>query len=887
MKELFFWRVWSSSERRISIAAFVTIILSLLFFIVKGIDPLANVIRWDVLSELSDISTVVDILKFDQWQYGISGPSSLITEQFVASTMQTDFLTIKIFWGLIIVGLSFILASLTTMPRFWYLAGMVTFIVLLASARLETLGIFGEGSRGFFILSVALYAGLSYYFHAFRPDFGIGIRILGLLSISLILLLIVAFVSPVSFPALTAASYSMPIWLLISILFLLISATEIIAGLVWLSTSGQVKAGKSGFTNFLVITILYLVSLILLYLKNTRQIDWDLTLLSPVYLAIAAGILGIWGFKKRADSASSILSFRSTGFWLYTGMFIVTGALAGYAAGSANDPLLEVLEDVVVNGQLAMGIVFLFYIIINFYAVFKQNLAVHKVLYKPMRFGLTQTRLFGFAGVVILFSIQRLLPVHQGIAAYFNGLGDLYSNTREYPLAEQYYKMALQQEFQNHKSNYALASLALNQGDQVAASYYFRQALLKNPSPQAYAGLIGVLMQESLFFDAIFSLQEGLRTFPESGELLNNLGMLYAKTNVADSAHYYLDKAEKTSKKPEVPATNLLAIWARSTDSGLLDSLANNSKSQKYLSWEANWLAIQNLRQNFSKQDFNKDVIKPDSTLSVSGLAYLVNYSKNQAREDSLPAVFLPKLANKNQLLAEDLSLAALYPEFYSGDKLKAIETLSNWAEQGGEKAKGYHKILGHWLLQVGLYDLAIKHLTNVDGVEGTLGQAVGYALSGQQAIGGILLEKLQEKEKSPALQNLQTTLANIKPPKTKADSLFAKAQKSPSEKNFDAAVHANPFDAKIVAASANFYRQKKQIPKAYKIVLNALKFNDRAYLLWEEYTILSLQQGLIGQADEGEAMVKEISSPADYQAFSARYQPMRALIEKQRAEFK
>ena len=162
MKELFFWKVWSSSERRMVIAAFVTIVFALLFFIIKGIDPLANVIRWDVLSELSDISTVVDILKFDQWQYGISGPSNLVTEQFVASTMQTDFLTIKIFWGLIIIGLSFLLAALTTLPRFWYLTGMVAFIVLIASARLETLGVFGQGSRVLFIITASLYGGLSY-----------------------------------------------------------------------------------------------------------------------------------------------------------------------------------------------------------------------------------------------------------------------------------------------------------------------------------------------------------------------------------------------------------------------------------------------------------------------------------------------------------------------------------------------------------------------------------------------------------------------------------------------------------------------------------------------------------------------------------------------------
>lgn len=773
MKELFFWKVWSSSERRITITAFLVILFSILFFIVKSVDPLANVIHWDVLSELSDISTVVDVLKFDQWQYGISGPSNLVTEQFVASTMQTDFLTVRIFWGFIVIGLSFILASLTTLPRFWYLTGMIIFILLLASARLEILGVFGDGSRVLFLLTVASYTGLSYYFHAFRPDLGIGVRIMGLFGISVFLLVLIALVSPVAFPALTAASYSLPIWLLLSVVFLLISATEIVAGLVWLSTSGQNRAGKSGLTNFLVISLLYLVSLLLLYLKNTRQINLDLAFLSPVYLAIAAGVAGIWGFKKRADSTNGLISFRTNGFWLYIGLFIVTAAFAAYAAGTANDPLLEVLEDVVVNGQLAMSIVFLFYIIINFYAVFKQGLAVHKVLYKPMRFGLTQTRLFGFAGVVILFSVQRLLPVYQGIAGYFNGLGDLYTNTAEYPLAEQYYKMALQQEFQNHKSNYALASLALKQGDKVAASYYFRQALLKNPSPQAYAGLTGVLMQESLFFDAVYSLQEGLRTFPESGELLNNLGMLYAKTNVADSAYYYLAKAEKSAKRPEIPATNLLAIWARSTDAGLLDSLANNSDTQSYLSWQANWLAVQNLRQKFSKQTFQKDAIKPDSSLSVSGLAYLANYARNQAAEDSLPAVFLPKLANKNQLLSEDLLLSALYPEFYSGNKLKAIETLAVWAEQDGKKNKMYDKLLGHWFLQVGLYDQAIKYLSKVEGVEGTLGQAVAYALSGQQAIGGLLLERMQEKEPNAALQKLQNSLMTIKLPKNRADSLL------------------------------------------------------------------------------------------------------------------
>lgn len=885
MKELFFWRGWSASERRATTLAFALILFSIVFFVFKSLDPLANVIHWDVLSELSEVSTVVDILQFDKWQYGVSGPSSLITEQFVASVMETDFIMIRLFLVLVLTGLSFLLASLTTLPRFWFLTGHIIFILLLASVRLETLSVFGEGNRALFIMSVILYCGTGYYLHAFRPDLGIGLRIVSMLVVSVVLALVAGYFSPVSFPALTVAAYSMPAWLLLSAVFLLISATEIVAGLVWLTTS-QNKAGKSNLTNFLVISLLYLLSLLLLYLKNTRQIDWNLTFLSPVYLAIAAGVIGVWNFRKRLDAIGGLMSFRSTGFWFYAGLLMITGAFAAYAAGTANDPLLEVLEDIVVNGQLSMSLLFVFYVLVNFYQVFNQGLAVHKVLYKPLRFGLTQTRLFGVAGMFVLFSMQRLLPVYQSVAGYFNGLGDLYTNTGEFQLAEQYYKMALQQEFQNHKSNYALASLALRQGDKSAAVYYFRQALLKKPSPQAYAGLAGVLIQESLFFDAVYSLREGLNTFPDNGELLNNLGMLYARTNVTDSSYYYLEKAERNAKKTEVPATNLLALLAKNTDSSLLDSLSGQIDTRSYISWQANWLAVQNLRQRFSKESFEKHAVNQDSSLSVSGFAYLVNYAKNQAKEDHFPAVLLPKLADKNQLLAEDLSLAGLYAEFYSGDKVKALETLSTWAEQGGEKSKLYHKIVGHWFLQLGLYDQAIKHLGEVEGLEGTLGQAVGYALSGQQAIGGLLLQRMQEKEPNPALLQLQNALSEIKPPLTIADSLFSIARKTPSDKNFDGAVFANPFHAGIASAAAEYYTGKKQIAKAYKIILNAMTFNDRAALLWEQYTILSLRQGLTGQADEGEAQVKELSSSADYQSFMTRYQPMRALVEKQRADF-
>ena len=61
---------------------------------------------------------------------------------------------------------------------------MVAFILLAAASRLETLGLFGEGSRLFFIIVVGTYGGLSYYLHAFRPDWNIRIRILALIGLT-------------------------------------------------------------------------------------------------------------------------------------------------------------------------------------------------------------------------------------------------------------------------------------------------------------------------------------------------------------------------------------------------------------------------------------------------------------------------------------------------------------------------------------------------------------------------------------------------------------------------------------------------------------------------------------------------------------------------------
>ena len=89
MKELFFWRAWPTAERRIAYWALGILSLSLLFFAAMISLSAQNVVHWDVLSELSEVPSVVDILPLDGWQFGVTIPSFLTMEQFGAAPMES------------------------------------------------------------------------------------------------------------------------------------------------------------------------------------------------------------------------------------------------------------------------------------------------------------------------------------------------------------------------------------------------------------------------------------------------------------------------------------------------------------------------------------------------------------------------------------------------------------------------------------------------------------------------------------------------------------------------------------------------------------------------------------------------------------------------------
>lgn len=784
MSSLFFWNQWSRIERLTYVVSFVSFISSLFLFGIVWTRGLGNVVRWDVLSELNELPITLHAFTDGLLDYAVSGKAYAVSEQFVASAMQVRPSMATVFLTGIGVAFVLLMSAVTRFDRVRYLVSMAVTILGLAFFRWEMLEVPGLSGNYLFLILAFLFGSLSYYFHAFRSDYPIPVRLGAFGSLTLLIALLLGNLSPVAHPALAIVSYGMPVLLAFSVGFVFFIATEIVAGLVWLTSTGrpdgnspQVRTRRTlGMNNFLFISLLYLVNLTLIWLKNTRSIDWDVLAISPFLIYLISVTIGIWGFRRLTEQ-QDVVSFRDGGAYLYAGFALLTTLTMAYAFATANDPLVEAFEDIIVYTHLAMGVFFVGYVLINFRVIYGQNLPVYRVLYKPKRLELSLFRVAGVFGVLVLLASGGLITLRQSTAGYYNGLGDLYVASNETNSANAFYQLALEQEFQNHKSNYSLASLALAQNNQTAAAFFFQQALLKQPSPQDYAGLSQTYLQTDLFFEAVKTLQRGIRAFPSSGELQNNLGFLYARTSVADSAYYYLKSATGNAKRDDVPMANLLAFYARNPKILLADSsLATNLTESTYESYQANALALRLVSRTDTASPAQPGWLtggEADKGLSVGRFASLYNYAlANQRPDHNVTATLQRRSVDPvNQDFTDDLLLARAVAEYNRHNHAAAFGLMSQLAEGDPRSGPAYRSITGLWLLEQGLYRKAAETFAQNDDTTSIYYRAVALTKANDPVLAQSLWETAAQND--PAVAALKQVLYDERKPETDLEKAF------------------------------------------------------------------------------------------------------------------
>ena len=717
---LSFWKTWAKADRFVVISGLALLVLCGLGYTCVAYLGLENVVSWNVLSELVSLPGTLYSFTDGLLTYPITGRIQTVTNQFAVSPMQVDPAMAALTVGLLCMALSYALAAICRLPALRYRMAMALFVLLLAVCRFEVLGLPG-GGRWPFLTLVVLFGGVSYYFHAFQTETPLLTRLLIFSGLFAVAAMGISLGSTVSHPAQMLLSYALPGLVIISTLFIAYIAIDIVGGLVWLTSVSRANGRPLGAVNFIFISVLYLLNLLLIWLRNTKTVDWNVLTISPFLILLVSIGLGLWGFRQVAEQRN-LLSFSQAGAGLYIGLAALTILTVAYAFVTANDPLIEVFEDAIVYSHFVMGFLMVLYTLTNFLPIYNQQLPVHRVLYKARLADLPLFRLAGVIGLVGISMSTGYFTMRQGYAACLSALGDAYQAEDQADLAQTYYQESVAQEYQQHKANYALASMALNRNDPTTAALFFSQALRKQPSPQAFIGLCSTYQQTNLFFEAIKTLQRGIRTFPNSGELRTNLGYLYGKTAIADSAYYYLKSAADLTSRSDVPLANLLALYARNpqilaSDSTLIGQIPTSDNP----ALRANLLALRLLNPRDTTVATTPTWLAKaprEAVLGVGEFAGLYNYAMLAIHPDTVLCNTLQQasLNPVNQTISDELSLAGALAMYKAHRHHEAFDQLTQLATNDARAAPTYRTVLGLLELEQGLdKQAAVTFAQNTD----------------------------------------------------------------------------------------------------------------------------------------------------------------------------
>ncbi|AWV99557.1 tetratricopeptide repeat protein [Arcticibacterium luteifluviistationis] len=844
-----FWRIWPNSLK-IALGIFLFIIIALAglttFWVLNDID---NFYAWDIATELHKKFIASEAFVEKGLRFTNNELIYYLKEWYLPSADNINSNPSLVLVSALILGLSLITTSLSFQNNLWFLGSLILVAAFLILARTEI--IFQATNNTPFLIAFAS-LGLTFFaFNSFLKRTGFWLRFLCISAVFIGLLFTAISYSKIDFPIVSLGSYSLLFALLCLAIFVFLIAHEIVVGLIYTVVASSEK-GKNAFKTYLGIGLIYLLNCLLIYLENIRLIDDSLMVISPLLLFAASSVLGIWGFRKQCDDIG-FFSFQRTGAWLYFGMFIISLATIGYVYATANDPLIELINDYIAIAHLSLGIVFFGHVILNFIGVFQKGLNAYLVLYKPKFSSLILAKILAVF-IMGFFLIQKNIYAYNQLRAGLNSaIADFYLAEGDNTAAETYYKESINYDFFNHKANYALASMARKVGDGVTAAYFFRQAIQKNPSEFAYVGLSQNLENEDLYFDALFTLREGLAKFPKSAVLKTNSAHLLEKANVRDSVFLYLETALQDCKSCNTEKVNLQAFWIENAIPSKLDSVSNKLINASNGSNLANQLAIGRMTGNLKSQLKSLPVETSLNTTQFAEIYNQISLPENKLNKaDSIWDTYANNPANIG--VREDLLYLKILQLYGQGEKIKALKQLTYLAQDSTETALMYRRKLGLWYLKEGLYDRSVAF----------------FAASGDRGSAQVLEENnfkthLQLKQFQQAEELLQMEL---------------------NQDTYKKLYREAPFNPYLLSDISNYLTENGKVSEAYTLVFDALEFNDTNIELWKKYAFLALKNGVPDYAENGVQKLKGLMTKEDYAAFLKSFNLEKTRLEREREAF-
>ncbi len=710
MKLNFFWNDWDKPHRIIYLILLSVLTLAMAAYGVAYFLGSSLVIHWELENIIKSVPTVWDSYWIGMYKFPITVDNYLISQNFTASGLQVNVWPAYVLLAWMAVFITVILTIMPKLSRFWFVVSVVLFTLLLIGLKLEYLLLFNSYEKYGIAIGMALYYPLLYLFHFLRPNTSVWVRLASFLGATIVFAGIIYQFSHVSLPFLHLANYGIYVPLILTILFCFMVGHEIISGLLAVISGSGLTGEKGGLYHFLIISVVFLVNVAMVLFKNSRIFDWNLYLIGAFGLLSIATIIGIWGYRWRENTYEGTYAFFPSGAFLYLGLAITAHITIAYFFITGNDPLVECVEDAIVFSQLGFSAIFIVYFLANFFDMMRENADVAKVVFKPRRMPYFTARFAALIVVLGIFLRLHMTPYNQALAGFYAGIGDLYLKSKDILAAREYYNLANTFSNTGHRGNYAMATLEHLNGNKAEEIRYLTKAIGKNPTPFAYALLASRLSDEKKYFEAMFTLKDGLVEFPDEGRLMNNLGLLYTELAQTDSAFQAFDMAMKARKAHEVAGANVYALMRQQGLEVREDTLSTLLANTSYLPAVNNLVALANEK---GRKIQDQGVVKYETPGKTTIDQVIYNYNKTLNDPSLADSAYFSQMSwfydSSDVVWFEDqVRYAGALAEFKQGNVAVAMQSINKLALQNPEHE--YFATLGKLAVSLGAWDLAIEY---------------------------------------------------------------------------------------------------------------------------------------------------------------------------------
>lgn len=656
---------------------------------------------------LDTVAVPLDWVNLGSLSFPIQVDNYLVFQEFHSLAPGFTLLESYLFGAIIFLVSVSALTLVSTFKKIPFLIAGAVWIFLLTLFNSNGLNIGSVSTNAPLIILIAATIIPTIYFHVWKPNSPVWLRFFVLFVTTGAALFAVVKLSPIAKPALYLAEQSLTIGLGMSLAWIFWQGHAVVSGIYVLLARANQNISMKISWQILAIGILYLLCLIFLLLDLKGEVNLPFPTFSPLLLIIPMGVLGWISTGEKLQQEPNIAARSSYLKALYLlGLGICFWTFWKLEI-SQNQAAEELLKHLTVYSQFGFSLFFLVYLFSNFLSLMDSGKSVEKVLYKPFSLPYYHLRIGGLISILVVSIYMDIILSAQANSLTTNILGDYYYQTEQKLEASILYENSWAAFRKNRKAKNATAHLLFDLNQPTYAKQHLDESFSEAPQVDNILLLSSRAVRENKPFEAVFYLENGLKRFPNNPYLVNNLALLYVKTQKSDDAVRLLE--ENKSHDP-VLLSNLIALQSK------FQLEPDENDRETGLTARINDLAARNLKGESSDQQDLADLIidlerQNSSMLLNAGVRNASSVKRHTHTSEDV--VWIDSMSRRPEMIEYMMSLqeSASIRSLAAGRVTESIKNLNGLAFRNAGDA-GYYLNLTASILASNLdFEKAAKDL--------------------------------------------------------------------------------------------------------------------------------------------------------------------------------